>query len=434
MLPASCRKDAYTTIDYSHLFPATIKYMCMAPYCAVDENMKYAVVLGDGMSDYPVRELNNKTPLMCARKPNMDFMAGHASHYGLCQTTVESLPAGSDVANLAVMGYDPARYYNGRGPLEAMSMGVRLKPDDVAFRCNLITVRDGLIADYSAGHVSTEEASVLIRYVDDEMGGDGVKFYPGISYRHLLVVNGSGSGAICDAPHDFTGGPVDAHLPRGEEHELLTGMIKKSWELLGDHPVNVKRAREGKNPANSIWPWGQGRAPAMSSFRKKYGLSGSVISAVDLIKGLGASAGLDIVNVPGATGYFDTDYRAKADHALKALEDKDFIFVHVEAPDEAGHEGMVEETVRAIEDLDSKVVGPMLDGLRRLGDFRLMVLPDHPTPLSIKTHARDPVPYMIYDSRRDGGTGKVYDESSMADGFFIGQGYRLMDLFINDKL
>jgi 2,3-bisphosphoglycerate-independent phosphoglycerate mutase len=396
--------------------------------------MKYAVVLGDGMSDYPVRELNNKTPLMCAKKPNMDFMAGHASHYGLCRTTVESLPAGSDVANLAVMGYDPVKYYNGRGPLEAMSMGVALKRDDVAFRCNLITVRDGLIADYSAGHVTTEEAAVLIRSLDDEMGGEDVKFYPGVSYRHLLVFNGSCAGAICDAPHDYTGEPVDAHLPRGEGRERLTWMIKRSWEILGGHPVNRKRAAEGKNQANSIWPWGQGKAPAMASFREKYGLSGSVISAVDLIKGLGVSAGLEAIDVPGATGYFDTDYRAKARYALKSLEEKDFVFIHVEAPDEAGHEGMAEEKVKAIEDLDEKVVGPMLEGLRGLGDFRLMVLPDHPTPLSIRTHARDPVPYVIYDSRRDSVTGKVYDEVSMANGIFIEQGYRLMDLFINGTL
>jgi 2,3-bisphosphoglycerate-independent phosphoglycerate mutase len=396
--------------------------------------MKYAVVIGDGMSDYPVRELKDRTPLMCAKKPNMDFMAGHASHYGLCRTTVDSLPAGSDVANLAVMGYDPVEYYNGRGPLEAMSMGVKLRPDDVAFRCNLITVRDGLIADYSAGHVTSEEAASLIKYLDEAMGGDDVKFYPGVSYRHLLVLNGSCAGAVCDAPHDHMGEPVDSHLPRGEGHELLTSMIKKSWELLGGHPINIKRVAEGKNPANSIWPWGQGRAPAMPTFKEKYGITGSVISAVDLIKGLGASAGLDVINVPGATGYFDTDYRAKAKYALKALEDKDFIFVHVEAPDEAGHEGMVSEKVKAIEDLDKMVVGPMLEGMRRLGDFRLMVLPDHPTPLSIKTHARDPVPYIIYDSRHNGDTGMTYDEKSAAGGLFVEHGYRLMDLFINGKL
>jgi 2,3-bisphosphoglycerate-independent phosphoglycerate mutase len=396
--------------------------------------MKYAVVLGDGMSDYPVKELRDRTPLMYASKPNMDFMARHARHYGLCQTTVENLPAGSDVANLAVMGYDPVKYYNGRGPLEAMSMGVKLKPNDVAFRCNLITVRDGLIADYSAGHVTSEEAAELIRYVDRAMGNNGTKFYPGISYRHLMVLDGKGSGAVCDAPHDYTGEPVEGHLPRGEEHERLIEMIKRSWELLGSHPINKKRVAAGKNPANSIWPWGQGRAPTMPHFREKYGLTGSVISAVDLIKGLGASAGLEVINVPGATGYFDTDYRAKAEHALKSLEKNDFVFIHVEAPDEAGHEGMVKEKVKAIEDLDSMVVGPMLEGLRRFGDFRLLVCPDHPTPLSIKTHARDPVPYIIYDSTRSGSPAKAYDEISMADGFFIKDGYRLMDLFIKDTI
>lgn len=396
--------------------------------------MKYAVILGDGMSDYPVEELDNNTPLMSARKPHMDFMAKNARHYGLCQTTVESLPAGSDVANLAVLGYDPARYYNGRGPLEAMSMGIKLRPDDVAFRCNLITVRDGLIADYSAGHVTSGEAAELIRYVDREMGSNGTRFYPGISYRHLMVLDGKGAGAVCDAPHDFTGEPVESHLPRGAEHERLIEMIKRSWELLGEHPINKKRVREGKNPANSIWPWGQGRAPAMPKFMEKYGLKGSVISAVDLIKGLGVSAGLEVIEVPGATGYFDTDYRAKARYALESLEKNDFVFIHVEAPDEAGHEGMVREKVKAIEDLDSKVVGPMLEGMRKFGDFRLMVCPDHPTPLSIKTHARDPVPYIIYDSGMTGKPAEAYDEKTMKDGLFIKDGYRLMDLFINDRL
>jgi len=396
--------------------------------------MKYAVILGDGMSDYPVKELNGRTPLMCASKPNMDFMARHASHYGLCQTTVEGLPAGSDVANLAVLGYDPVKYYNGRGPLEAMSMGVRLKPDDVAFRCNLITVKDGAIFDYSAGHITSEEAAGLMAYLDEAMGSDGVKFYPGVSYRHLLVLNGKGERAVCDPPHDFVGEPVDAHMPRGEGSELLVELIKGSWKLLASHPINIRRAAAGKNPANSIWPWGQGKAPEMPKFREKYGLAGSVISAVDLIKGLGAYAGLEVINVPGATGYLDTDYSAKARHALSSLEERDFVFIHIEAPDEAGHEGMVEEKVKAIEDIDKKVVGPMLEGMRRLGDFRLMVLPDHPTPLSIKTHARDPVPYIIYDSRRNKDTGKAYDEKSMSDGFYIGQGYRLMDLFIKDKI
>lgn len=396
--------------------------------------MKYAVILGDGMADYPVKELGNKTPLMCAKNPNMDFMAGHACHYGLCQTTVNELPAGSDVANLSVMGYDPRTCYSGRGPLEAMSMGVHLRQQDVAFRCNLITIEDGIIKDYSAGHVSSEEAAILIKYLDGQLGSDTIKFHPGISYRHLLLLNGSSEGSVCTAPHDVLGQQVDANLPKGEGSEQIIRLIKSSWELLADHPVNRKRVKEGKNPANSIWPWGQGKMPSMQTFKAKYGIDGAVISAVDLIKGLGAFAGLEVIEVPGATGYLDTDYLAKARYALKALEKKDFVFIHVEAPDEAGHEGMLNEKIKAIEDLDEKVVGTMLQGMKKFGDFRVMVLPDHPTPLCMKTHARDPVPYAIYDSRQDGRTGKTFDEKSLDSGLFIGEGYRLMDLFINDRL
>ena len=396
--------------------------------------MKYAIILGDGMSDYPVKELGDITPLMYAKKPNMDFIAGHACHYGLCQTTVEGLPAGSDVANLTVMGYDPRKYYHGRGPLEAMSMGISLKPIDVAFRCNLITISDGLINDYSAGHITTEEAGELIRYMDKKLGDSHTRFYPGISYRHLLVLNGGCADVACDAPHDYTGEQVDSHLPRGEGSERIIEMIKMSWDLLGSHPINKKRVSEGKNPANSIWPWGQGRTPAMPLFEEKYGIKGAVISAVDLIKGIGAGAGLEVVNVPGATGYFDTDYGAKAKYALQVLKEKDFVFIHVEAPDEAGHEGMVKEKVKAIEDIDGKIVGPILKGMRGLGDFKVMVLPDHPTPLSIKTHSRDPVPYAIYDSRQNINNNKAYDERSMADGLHIERGHELMDLFIKGMI
>jgi 2,3-bisphosphoglycerate-independent phosphoglycerate mutase len=396
--------------------------------------MKYVIVLGDGMADYPVKQLGDRTPLMCAKKPNMDLIAGHACRYGLCQTTVGRLPAGSDVANLSVMGYDPNKYYTGRGPLEALSMGVKLNPADVAFRCNLITIKDGLIADYSAGHITSEEAARLIEYLEEKMGGNGIRFYPGVSYRHLLVLNGSCAETVCDAPHDHVGQPVDSHLPKYDNCGCLINIIDRARVLLEAHPINKERIAAGKNPANSIWPWGQGRAPSMPRFKEKYGLDGAVISAVDLIKGLGAASGLEVINVPGATGYLDTDYGAKARYALKALETKDFIFIHVEAPDEAGHEGLLEEKIRAIENLDEKVIGPMLEGMRKFGDFRLMVLPDHPTPLSTKTHARDPVPYAIYDSRQQADNKKTFDERSLADGLFIEPGYRLMDLFITDKI
>ncbi len=391
--------------------------------------MKYVVVLGDGMADYPIDVLSGRTPLAAANKPCMDLLADRAARYGLAQTTVRHLPAGSDVANLSVMGYDPELYYTGRGPLEAASMGVELKPDDVAFRCNLITV-DDTIVDYSAGHITSEEAGELIRFLDTRLGREGMRFYPGISYRHLLVINRCPEGIVCTPPHDVVGQPVKDHLPKGEASDMIIRLIKASQELLPEHPVNRKRVAAGKRPANSIWPWGQGRTPSMPTFREKYGISGAVISAVDLIKGLGVFAGLEVIDVPGATGYLDTDYGAKARYALKALERSDFIFIHVEAPDEAGHGGKLEEKMQAIEDLDSKLIKPLFDGLTHLGDFRLMVLPDHPTPLSTKTHAYDPVPYVIYDSRYNNKNNKKYDEASMADGKFVPHGHDLMTTFI----
>jgi 2,3-bisphosphoglycerate-independent phosphoglycerate mutase len=391
--------------------------------------MKYVVVLGDGMADYPIDVLSGRTPLAAANKPCMDLLADRAARYGLAQTTVRHLPAGSDVANLSVMGYDPELYYTGRGPLEAASMGMDLKPDDVAFRCNLITV-DDTIVDYSAGHITSEEAGELIRFLDTRLGREGMRFYPGISYRHLLVINRCPEGIACTPPHDVVGQPVKDHLPKGEASDMIIRLIKASQELLPEHPVNRKRVAAGKRPANSIWPWGQGRTPSMPTFREKYGISGAVISAVDLIKGLGVFAGLEVIDVPGATGYLDTDYGAKARYALKALERSDFIFIHVEAPDEAGHGGKLDEKMQAIEDLDSKLIKPLFDGLTHLGDFRLMVLPDHLTPLSTKTHAYDPVPYVIYDSRYNNKNNKKYDEASLADGKFVPRGHDLMTTFI----
>jgi len=401
--------------------------------CTTDrDTMKYVVVLGDGMADYPLPELSGKTPLMAADKPCMDFMADHASMYGLVKTTIEGLPAGSDVANLAVMGYDPGRYYTGRGPLEAASIGIPLLPDDMAFRCNLITA-DNYIIDYSAGHISTDEASILMRYLDSELGGDGVRFYPGISYRHLLVISQCPDGIICTAPHDVLGQPVRDHLPKGQGSDRITHLIQASRDLLVNHPINKKRISEGKRPANLIWPWGQGRSPAMPSFKDRFGLDGAVISAVDLIKGLGTFAGMDVIEVPGATGYLDTDYGAKSAYALRALEIRDFVFVHVEAPDEASHEGRLQEKIRSIEDLDRKLIKPLLDGLPQFGDFRLMLLPDHPTPISTRTHAYDPVPYIIYDSKYNNINNKRYDERSMKDGRYVEPGYELMNMFVHGQ-
>lgn len=388
--------------------------------------MKYIVLIGDGMADYPLRELGNLTPLQVANIPNMDFIAKHGK-CGVASTIPANMPAGSDVANLSILGYDPSKYYCGRGPLEAASMGVRLGKDDIAFRCNLITEKDGLLADYSAGHISSEEARVLIEAVDKELG-NGCKFHAGVSYRHLLVMK-RGEKAQCTPPHDVMGQPVEEVLPRGEDAEVLINLINASKHVLENHEVNIKRGKNGKNPANLIWLWGQGKAPRMPLFKDLFGVLGSIISAVDLLKGIGKYAGLDLINVPGATGYIDTNFSGKAEYALKSLEDHDFAFVHVEAPDEAAHTGDLEAKIKAIEDFDEKVVGGVLNGLA--GDYRIMVMPDHFTPISIKTHTREPVPFAIYSSTESADYVARFDEFAAGEGVFgLVEGHRLMNLLI----
>ncbi len=389
--------------------------------------MKYIVLVGDGMADYPVPELGNLTPLQAANIPNMDFIAKHG-RCGIAKTVPDNMPAGSDVANLSIMGYDPARYYSGRGPLEAASIGVPLGKDDIAFRCNLITEKDGMLADYSAGHISSEEARELIDAVDNELGGKDCRFHAGVSYRHLLVMK-KGEKAECTPPHDAVGQPVQDVLPRGEDSEMLIDFIKSSKPVLEKHEVNLKRKKIGKNIANLIWPWGQGKAPDMPRFKDLYGISGSIISAVDLLKGIGKYAGLDIINVPGATGYLDTNFSGKAAYALESLKERDFVLVHVEAPDEAGHMGNIEAKVRAIEDFDEKVVGGMLNELT--GEYRILVLPDHPTPISVRTHTAEPVPFAIYSSSESADYVDRFDEFAAQEGVFgLVEGHRLMKLLL----
>lgn len=388
--------------------------------------MKYIVLVGDGMADYPIPELGDLTPLQAANIPNMDFIAKHGK-CGVAKTIPENMPAGSDVANLSIMGYDPAQYYSGRGPLEAASIGIALEKDDIAFRCNLITEKDGTIADYSAGHISSEEARSLIEAVDRELG-NACKFHAGVSYRHLLVMK-KGEKAHCTPPHDVVGQSVDEVLPRGEDSEFLTALIKASKPVLENHKVNMKRRKDGKNIANLIWLWGQGKAPDMPRFAELFGVSGSIISAVDLLKGIGKYAGLDIINVPGATGYLDTNFSGKAAYALRSLEDHDFVLVHVEAPDEAGHMGNIEAKIKAIEDFDEKVVGGMLNELA--GDYRIMVLPDHFTPISVRTHTKEPVPFAIYSSTESADYVDRFDEFAAKEGVFgLVEGHRLMNLLI----
>ncbi len=397
---------------------------------------KYMVLLGDGMADYPVAELGGKTPLQAARTPHLDRLCQQGK-LGLVRTVPPGLPPGSDVANLSIFGYDPALHFTGRAPLEAAAMGVKLGPDDVAFRCNLLTIsRRGekeFMDDFSAGHISTGEARKIVADIDKTLGSGEFNFYPGVSYRHLLVWrNGGRSLSLTTTPpHDITGKPIAEYLPRGEGQEGICGMMEEARQLLQNHPVNEARQKSGKKPANAIWLWGQGKAPSLLPITKRFSLEGSVISAVDLMKGIGFYAGLEIVNVPGATGYLDTNYAGKAEYALREISKKDFVYVHVEAPDEASHNGNLKDKIQAIEDFDGKIVGPILHGLQAYENFRLLVLPDHPTPLVLKTHSSEPVPFVVFSSE-DGGRAlkkeRFFDElSAQKAGLLIEKGHELLE-------
>jgi 2,3-bisphosphoglycerate-independent phosphoglycerate mutase len=380
--------------------------------------MKYVVLIGDGMADEPLEELGGMTVLQKANTSNMDYLATYG-RAGLAQTVPEGMHPGSDVANMSIVGYDPKKYYTGRSPLEAASMDVELEKDDVAFRCNLITIKDDIIADYSSGHITNEEAKELIESIDAELGDEKVRFYPGISYRHLMVgKKGLGANTECVPPHDVIDENRFEHMPKGEDSELICGLTEKSMEILKDHPVNLKRIEDGKNPGTSIWLWGQGYAPAFTPFGELYSLKGAIISAVDLVKGIGIYAGLDVIEVPGATGYLDTNYLGKAEYAIDALKDHDFVFVHVEAPDEAGHMGDMNAKIQAIEDFDDKVVGTVLKAAKEMDeDVTIMVLPDHPTPIALRTHTSNPIPVAIYcTSEKASDNADAFDEEAVKKG------------------
>lgn len=396
--------------------------------------MKYLVLVGDGMADHPHPGLNQQTPLQAAKTPNMDFLAQHG-RLGTAHTLIPGLPLGSDVANLSLLGYDPQVYYSGRSPLEAANIGVDLGPRDVAFRCNLISAKSGVLLDYSSGHITTEEAKPLIKMLGQKLGTDKIQFYLGTSYRHLVVWKGGSLGAKCTPPHDIPGKEMQPHFPKGAGHKEIIRLMEDSNLLLEGHEVNQARRREGKLPANMIWLWGQGKKPSMPTFQEKYHLSGAVISAVDLVKGLGIYAGFSVIPVPGATGYLDTNYLGKADAALKALKKHDFVFVHVESPDECGHNGDLAGKLQAIEDFDGKIVGPILQGLQGRDDYRLLLLPDHPTPLDVRTHVDEPVPFILYQPGVEGAPGvRGYDEAqARATGVHVEQAWRLMDILISGK-
>lgn len=398
--------------------------------------MKAVVFLCDGMADRPVQELGGMTPLEKAHTPNMDALAG-AGLFGLTRTVPEGMPPGSDTANLSVFGYDPRKWYTGRSPLEAVSMGVQLGEEDVSYRCNFVTLskapsmEESVMEDYSAGEISTQEASELVDFLNQRFHTARTHLFAGISYRHCFAHYNAETGAILTPPHDISGRPVREYLPKGQYAGMLRAAMEYSYEVLRDHPVNVRRVQEGKAPATAVWLWGEGRKPSLPPFEQQYGLRGAVISAVDLVQGIGLCAGLRVISVPGATGNYHTDFAAKGRAAIEALRSGDeFVYIHVEAPDECGHRREVEEKVYSIEQIDEKIVGPVMEYLRSCGgEYAALLMPDHPTPLDLRTHTADPVPFALYrssDKRRP--TGRRFTEKEAAEsGDYVAQAHTLME-------
>lgn len=391
--------------------------------------MKYIVILGDGMADEPIPALGNKTPLQAAHTPYMDRLAREGMN-GLLNTVPDGFAPGSEIANLSVLGYDVPSVYEGRGVLEAASMGVDILPGEMAMRCNLVTLEGDLLKNHSAGHISTAEAEVLIRFLDEKLGDDRFSFHPGVSYRHVLKMRGGDKDLRCTPPHDIPEKPFTPHLIQPKTAaakataDALNHLFIAARELLSHHPINIKRKAEGKDPANGIWPWSPGFRPSMQPLHALFPIkSGAVISAVDLIRGIGVYAGLEVIMVEGATGLYDTNYEGKAQAALEALKEKDFVYLHIEASDEAGHEGDVPLKVKTIEYLDARIVKPVFKAIRNWKEpVTIAVLPDHPTPCLIRTHTRDPIPFVIYRPDKKGDTVQRYDEFAAKEG-----GYGLLD-------
>ena len=400
--------------------------------------MKYIIILGDGMADEPLESLGGRTPLECAATPVLDELASKGE-LGLVKTVPDSMKPGSDVANLAVLGYDPEKNYSGRSPLEALSVGVKMEPEDVIFRCNIVTLTEQepytekTILDHSAGEISTEEAVVLMDAIREHFNNDGFQFYTGTSYRHITVWK-QGQVLKLEQPHDHLGEVIGPYLPK---EEAFRRMMEESFAILNQHPINLKRAAEGKNKANSLWFWGAGTKPSLPDFAEKNGVKGAMISAVDLLKGIAVGSGMKVIEVPGANGSLHTNYEGKALAAVKAVleEGCDFAYVHVEAPDEMGHQGSVENKIKAIEYLDSRVVAVIKEKMDASKEaYRLLIMPDHPTPIRCRTHTSDPVPYILYDSTAEQKKLVHYTEKDAAQsGVIEPQGYRLMDRLLNQK-
>jgi 2,3-bisphosphoglycerate-independent phosphoglycerate mutase len=404
--------------------------------------MKYIIIHGDGMADWACEELGGKTPLAAAHKPSMDLMATRGT-LGMVATIPKGMPSGSDVGTMTMLGYDPARYHTGRAPIEAASQGIEMGPRDVVFRMNLVSLKPGdsgamIMNDFTSGHITSEEAAQIVADLRKELAGDGIEFFNGVSYRHLMMWRGGIATTHLTPPHDITGKSVEEHLPKGAGADLLRDLTRRSAAILREHPVNKARRDTGKAEASSVWFWGQGTRPSVPTLKDRFGVEGSVISAVDLVNGLGRLAGLNLIKVPGATGFLDTDYAAKARYGLESLKSRDFLLLHIEAPDEAGHMGRADLKKEAIERIDELIIGPMLAGLGALGDFAMLLMPDHATPSQLKTHSPEPVPFALMTSaqfKSSGGAARRYTEDDgTATGVLVGDGYHLIESLFGSPL
>lgn len=391
---------------------------------------KYAIIIPDGAADEPLEQFGNKTVLETAVTPNMDTVS-REGRQGIVRTVPDGMEPGSDIAQMTLLGYDPRRYYTGRAPIEAVARDIKLSEDDWVFRCNLVTIVDGKMEDHSAGHISTEEASALINELNERFGNEHTRFYTGVSYRHLVVFKGRDFDVRTYPPHDHIGTAVEKILPRGKGSETLVDLMARSQVLFANHDVNKVRKDLGENQVSSIWLWGQGRKARMESFKKRFGIRGAVITAVDLVRGLSKLIGFDLIDVPGATGFVDTNYKGKGSAAVEALGKYDLVFVHVEAPDEASHNGNAEMKKKAVEQIDKCIVGPVLEALRRYESWRILVMPDHPTPVSSKAHSAEPVPFAMAGTGISGILQAGFSEANAAkSGFRVDNGFELMEYFL----
>jgi 2,3-bisphosphoglycerate-independent phosphoglycerate mutase len=405
------------------------------------KNSKYIVLLGDGMSDFPIAELGNKTPLEYAKTPNMDYLAQNGI-MGLAKTVPDGMPPGSDTANLSIFGYNPEKYYSGRAPLEAINMGINLNKDDVAFRCNIVNIENSIMKDFSGNHVETELSKIIIEELNKNISIENIEFFPGVSYRNIIVWRNYPYFNITETvpPHDIQDKKTSDYNPIGDGSDILNSLIKKSTEIITSSRKIQEAKLKFKGLPSSIWIWGGGKKPEIDTLNKRFGLNGYTISAVDLIHGIGRAAGLSPLHVNGATGYIDTNYHGKADALLKEIKNVNYIYLHVESPDESGHEGNLEHKLKSIEDFDKHIVGRVIEGMKKYSDYTLLLMPDHPTPISLKTHTDDPVPFCLFKSTgipekyKDKHTDTYNENSASSTGLYIDKGYKLIEFMINGKI